>query len=106
LIFSRTDLDEFSIKFGPSRPIHSPVIRRLALLLAFKPVIDVRYGLAFTLGAVALVLRAASASRRQLWWGATGIAVAVIPAAALSRSVAVSRLRARLLDNRIIAAGC
>jgi hypothetical protein len=77
-------------------------IRRLALLLAFKQSLTFVTVWLFTWGAVALVLRAASAMpRRQLLWGATGIAVAVIAAAALSRKRLPSRDSVRaLLDNR------
>src|SRR5882672_11490578 len=77
-------------------------IRRLALLLAFKLSLTFVTAWLFTWGAVALVLRAASATpRRQLLWGATGIAVAVIAAAALSRKRLPSRDSVRaLLDNR------
>jgi hypothetical protein len=77
-------------------------IRRLALLLAFKLSLTFITIWLFAWGAVALVLRAASATpRRQLLWGATGIAVAVVAAAALSRKRLPSRDSVRaLLDNR------
>jgi hypothetical protein len=77
-------------------------IRRLALLLAFKQSLTFVTIWFFIWGAVALVLRAASATpRRQLLWGAVGIAVAVIAAAAFSRKRLPSRDSVRaLLDNR------
>jgi hypothetical protein len=61
-------------------------IRRLALLLAFRQSLTFVAVWCFLWGAVALVLRAASATtRRQLLWGAIGIAVAAIAAAVVSR---------------------
>src|SRR2546422_1933812 len=58
-------------------------IRRLALLLAFKQSLTFVTIWFFIWGAVALVLRAASAMPRgRLLWGAIGIAVAVAAAAA------------------------
>jgi hypothetical protein len=77
-------------------------IRRLALLLAFKQALTFVTIWFFAWGAVALILRAASAMPRiRLLWGATGIAVAVIAAAALSRRRLPSRDSVRaLLDNR------
>ncbi|HKQ79658.1 MAG TPA: hypothetical protein VJ810_38550 [Blastocatellia bacterium] len=77
-------------------------IRRLALLLAFKQSLAFITIWCFVWGAVALVLRAASATpRKPLLWGAVGIAVAVIAAAALTRKQLPSRASVRaLLDNR------
>ena len=77
-------------------------IRRLALLLAFKQSLTFITIWFFIWGAVALVLRAASATpRRQLLWGSIGIAVAVIAAAAISRKRLPSRDSVRaMLDNR------
>src|SRR5512145_3450689 len=77
-------------------------IRTLALLLAFRQSLTFITIWLFIWGAVALVLRAASATpRRQLLWGAIGIAVAVIAAAALSRKRLPSRDSVRaMLDNR------
>jgi hypothetical protein len=77
-------------------------IRRLALLLAFKQTLTLVTIWFFAWGAVALVLRAVSATpRKQLLWGATGIAVAVIAAATLSRKRLPSRDSVRaLLDKR------
>jgi hypothetical protein len=77
-------------------------IRRLALLLAFKQSLTFITIWLFIWGAAALILRAASATpRRQLLWGAIGIAVAVIAAAALSRKRLPSRDSVRaMLDNR------
>lgn len=80
----------------------SRFIRRLALLLAFKQSLTFVTIWFFIWGAVALVLRAASATtRKQLLWGAIGIAIAVIAATALSRRRLPSRDSVRaLLDNR------
>src|SRR5262245_19639858 len=77
-------------------------IRRLGLLLAFKQSLTFVTIWFFIWGAAALVLRAASATpRKQLLWGAIGIAVAVAAAAALSRRRLPSRDSVRaLLDNR------
>jgi hypothetical protein len=77
-------------------------IRRLALLLAFKQSLTFVTIWFFIWGAAALVLRAASATpRKQLLWGAIGIAVSVIVAAALSRKRLPSRDAVRaMLDNR------
>ena len=77
-------------------------IRRLALLLALKQSLSFVTVWFFIWGAAALVLRAASSTpRRQLLWGAIGVAVAVIAAAALSRKRLPSRDAVRaLLDNR------
>jgi len=77
-------------------------IRRLALLLAVKQSLTFVTIWFFIWGAAALVLRAASATpRKQLLWGAIGIAVAVIAAAALSRRRLPSRDSVRaLLDER------
>lgn len=77
-------------------------LRKLALLLAFKQSLTLITIWFFAWGAVALVLRAASATpRMRLLWGATGIVVAVIAAAALSRRRLPSRDAVRaLLDNR------
>jgi hypothetical protein len=77
-------------------------IRRLALLLAFKQSLTFVTIWFFAWGAVALVLRAASAtSRKQLLWGAIGIAVAITAGAAFSRRRLPSRDSVRaLLDNR------
>lgn len=77
-------------------------IRRLALLLAFRQSLTLVTVWFFIWGAVALVLRAASStSRRQLLWGAIGIAVAVIAAAAFSRKRLPSRDSVRaMLDIR------
>jgi len=77
-------------------------IRRLALLLAFKQSLAFITIWCFVWGAVALVLRAVSATpRKPLLWGAIGIVVAVIAAAALTRKQLPSRASVRaLLDNR------
>jgi hypothetical protein len=77
-------------------------IRRLALLLAFRQSLAFVTIWCFLWGAVALVLRAASTTtRRQLLWGAVGIAVAVIAAAIVSRKRLPSRDSVRaMLDNR------
>jgi hypothetical protein len=77
-------------------------IRRLALLLAFKQSLAFITIWCFVWGAVALVLRAASATpRKPLLWGAIGIAIAIIVAAALARKQLPSRGSVRaLLDNR------
>lgn len=77
-------------------------IRKLALLLAFKQSLSFITIWFFAWGACALVLRAASATpRKHLLWGATGVAVAVIASAALSRRRLPSRDSVRaLLDNR------
>src|SRR6266540_637401 len=48
--FRRSDLDEFSINFGPSRPIHSPVHSEAGVAARVQTVIDVRNGLALPLG--------------------------------------------------------
>jgi hypothetical protein len=80
----------------------SRFIRRLALLLAFKQSLTFITIWFFVWGAVALVLRAASATpRRQMLWGAVGIVIAVIAAAALSRKRLPPRDSVRaLLDYR------
>src|SRR5262245_36843646 len=77
-------------------------IRRLALLLAFRQSLTFVTVWCFLWGAVALVLRAASATtRRQLLWGAIGIAVAAIAAAVVSRRRLPSRDSVRaMLDSR------
>jgi hypothetical protein len=77
-------------------------IRRLALLLAFRQSMTFVTVWCFLWGAVALVLRAASATtRRQLLWGAIGIAVAAIAAAVVSRRRLPSRDSVRaMLDSR------
>jgi hypothetical protein len=77
-------------------------IRRLALLLAFRQSLTFVAVWCFLWGAVALVLRAASATtRRQLLWGAIGIAVAAIAAAVVSRRRLPSRDSVRaMLDSR------
>jgi hypothetical protein len=77
-------------------------IRRLALLLAFKQSLAFITIWCFVWGAVALVLRAASATpRKPLLWGAIGIAVAAIVAAVLARKQLPTRGSVRaLLDNR------
>lgn len=77
-------------------------LRRLALLLAFKQSLTFATIWFFAWGAVALILRAASATPRlRLLWGVAGIAVAVIAAAALSRRRLPSRDAVRaLLDSR------
>jgi hypothetical protein len=77
-------------------------IRRLALLFAFKQSLTFVTIWFFIWGAAALVLRAASATpRKQLLWGAIGIAVSVIVAAALSRKRLPSRDSVRaMLDSR------
>src|SRR5262245_4425994 len=108
--FRRSDLDEFSINFGPSRPIHSPVHSEAGVAARVQTVVYVRNGRSLTFGvvwcflwgAVALVLRAASATtRRQLLWGAIGIAVAAIAAAVVSRRRLPSRDSVRaMLDSR------
>jgi hypothetical protein len=77
-------------------------IRRLALLLAFRQSLTFVTVWCFLWGAVALVLRAASATtRRQLLWGAIGVAVAAIVAAVVSRRRLPSRDSVRaMLDSR------
>ena len=77
-------------------------IRRLGLLLAFKQSLTFVTIWLFAWGAAALVLRAATATpRKPLLWGAIGIAVAVIAAAALSRRQLPSGAAVRaLLDDR------
>jgi len=77
-------------------------IRRVALLLAFRQSLTFVTVWCFLWGVVALVLRAASATtRRQLLWGAIGIAVAAIAAAVVSRRRLPSRDSVRaLLDKR------
>jgi len=77
-------------------------IRRLALLLAFRQSLTFVTVWLFLWGAVALVLRATSATtRRQLMWGAIGIAVAAIAAAVVSRRRLPSRDSVRaMLDSR------
>ncbi|HEY7180193.1 MAG TPA: hypothetical protein VIC84_02190 [Blastocatellia bacterium] len=77
-------------------------LRRLALLLAFRQSLTFVTIWLFAWGAVALVLRAASATPRgRLLWGAAGIAVAVIAAAAFSRRRLPSRDSVRaMLDDR------
>jgi hypothetical protein len=77
-------------------------IRRLALLLAFRQSLTFVTVWCFLWGAVALVLRAASATtRRQLLWGAIGIAVAAVAAAVVSRRRLPSRDSVRaMLDSR------
>jgi hypothetical protein len=77
-------------------------IRKLSLLLAFRQSLTFVTIWFFIWGAVALVLRAASATPRgRLLWGATGIAVAVIAAAFVSRRRLPSRDSVRaMLDNR------
>lgn len=77
-------------------------IRRLALLLAFKQALTFVTIWFFVWGVAALVLRAASAMpRKQLLWGAIGIVIAAIVAAALSRKRLPSRDSVRaLLDDR------
>jgi len=77
-------------------------IRRLALLLAFRQSLTFVTVWCFLWGAVALVLRAASATtRRQLLWGAIGIAVAAIAAAVVSIRRLPSRDSVRaMLDSR------
>src|SRR5262249_57075668 len=77
-------------------------IRKLALLLAFRQSLTFVTVWCFLWGAVALVLRAASATtRRQLLWGAFGIAVAAIAAAVVSRRRLPSRDSVRaMLDSR------
>jgi hypothetical protein len=77
-------------------------IRRLALLLAFRQSLTFVTVWCFLWGAVALVLRAASATtRRQLLWGAVGIAIAAIAATVVSRRRLPSRDSVRaLLDSR------
>ena len=77
-------------------------IRRLALLLAFRQSLTFVTVWCYLWGAVALVLRAASATtRRQLLWGAIGIAVAAIAAAVVSRRRLPSRDSVRaMLDSR------
>lgn len=77
-------------------------IRRLALLLAFKQSLTFVTIWLFVWGAAALVLRATAATpRKPLLWGAIGIAVAVVIAAALSKRQlpTASSVRA-LLDDR------
>jgi hypothetical protein len=80
----------------------SRFIRRLGLLFALKQSMTFVTIWFFIWGAVALVMRAASATpRMRLLWGAIGIAVAVIAAAALSRKRLPSRDSVRaMLDNR------
>ena len=77
-------------------------IRKLALLLAFRQSLTFVTIWFFIWGAVALVLRAASATPRgRLLWGATGIAVAVIAAAFVSKRRLPSRDSVRaMLDSR------
>ena len=77
-------------------------IRRLALLLAIRQSLTFVTVWCFLWGVAALVLRAASATgRRQLLWGAVGIAVAAIAAAVVSRRRLPSRDSVRaMLDNR------
>jgi hypothetical protein len=77
-------------------------IRTLALLLAFRQSLAFITIWFFLWGAVALVLRAASATPRgRLLWGAAGIAVAVIAAAFVSRRRLPSRDSVRaMLDDR------
>jgi hypothetical protein len=77
-------------------------IRRLALLLAFRQSLTFVTAWCFLWGAVALILRAASATtRRQLLWGAIGIAVAAAAAAVVSRRRLPSRDSVRaMLDSR------
>src|SRR5215813_142650 len=77
-------------------------IRRLAWLLAFRQSLTFVTVWCFLWGAVALVLRAASATtRRQLLWGAIGIAVAAIAGAVVSRRRLPSRDSVRaMLDSR------
>jgi hypothetical protein len=77
-------------------------IRRLALLLAFRQSLTFVTAWCFLWGAVALVLRAASATtRRQLLWGAIGVAVAAVAAAVVSRRRLPSRDSVRaMLDGR------
>jgi hypothetical protein len=77
-------------------------IRRLALLLAFRQSLTFVTVWCFLWGAVALVLRAASATtRRQLLWGVIGIAFAAIAAAVVSRRRLPSRDSVRaMLDSR------
>ncbi len=77
-------------------------IRKLALLLAFKQSLAFATVWCFAWGAVALILRAASATpRKSLLWGAIGMVVAVVVAAVLSRRQlpSVASVRA-LLDDR------
>src|SRR4030095_13503514 len=77
-------------------------IRRLALLLAFRQSLTFVTVWCFLWGAVALVLRAPPATtRRQLLWGAVGIAIVAIAAAVVSRRRLPSRDSVRaLLDSR------
>ncbi|HKQ89273.1 MAG TPA: hypothetical protein VJZ77_01225 [Blastocatellia bacterium] len=77
-------------------------IRKLSLLLAFRQSLAFVTIWFFIWGAVALVLRAASATPRgRLLWGATGIAVAVIAAAFVSKRRLPSRDSVRaMLDSR------
>lgn len=77
-------------------------IRTLSLLLAFRQSLTFVTIWFFIWGAVALVLRAASATPRgRLLWGAAGIAVAVIAAAIVSRRRLPSRDSVRaMLDDR------
>src|SRR5215813_4520549 len=77
-------------------------IRRLALLLAFRQSLTFVAVWCFLWGAVALVLRVSSATtRRQLLWGAIGIAIAAIAAAVVSRRRLPSRDSVRaMLDSR------
>ncbi|MBO0859427.1 MAG: hypothetical protein J2P21_13280 [Chloracidobacterium sp.] len=80
----------------------SQFMRRLTLLLAFRQSLAFVTIWLFAWGALALVLRAASAtSRGKLLWGAAGIAVAVIAAAALARKRLPARESVRaMLDDR------
>jgi hypothetical protein len=77
-------------------------IRALALLLTFRQSLTFVTIWFFVWGAVALVLRAASATPRgRLLWGAAGIVVAVIAAAIVSRRRLPSRNSVRaMLDDR------
>jgi hypothetical protein len=86
---------------GHDQSIHR-FIRKLALLLAFRQSLTFVTIWFFIWGAVALVLRAASATPRgRLLWGATGIAVAVIAAAFVSKRRLPSRDSVRaMLDSR------
>src|SRR5262245_32918015 len=77
-------------------------IRRLALLLAIRQSLTFVTVWCFLWGAVTLVLRAASVTgRRELLWGAIGIAAAAIVATVVSRRRLPSRDSVRaMLDNR------
>jgi len=77
-------------------------MRRLTLVLAFRQSLAFVTIWLFAWGACALILRAASAtSRGKLFWGAAGIAVAVIAAAAIARRRLPSRESVRaMLDDR------